>query len=78
MSKSLPVRADSDTGLVADYALSGWELLVAFLALLGLIGLLAVILLSREARSRKMRFGIFIEREYENGEVERSEWPTQH
>jgi hypothetical protein len=78
MSKSLHVRADSDTGPVVAYALSGWELLLAFLALLSLIGFLAVIILSREAKSRKMRFGIFIEREYENGETERSEWPTQH
>jgi hypothetical protein len=60
------------------YILSGWELLLAFLALLGLIGFLAVVLLSREAKSRKMRFGIFIEREYEDGKTERSEWPTQH
>jgi len=60
------------------YALDGWELLVAILALLVFIGFLAVILVTRESKSRKLRFGIFMEREYEDGRKDDSEWPTQH
>lgn len=63
---------------VLAFVLEGWELLVAILALLALIGFLVVLVVSREARSRKMRFGIFVEREFEDGTEDRSEWPTQH
>jgi len=63
---------------VLAYALDGWELLVAIIAILAFIGFLAMVILSREARSRKMRFGIFVEREYEDGTRDDSEWPTQH
>lgn len=75
---SLPIRSDSDTGRVLGYALDGWELLVAVIALFGFILVLALILLTRESRSKKMRFGIFVEREYEDGTRDDSEWPTQH
>jgi hypothetical protein len=63
---------------VLAYVLDGWELLLAIIALFAFILVLALVVLTRETRSKKMRFGIFVEREYEDGSRDDSEWPTQH
>jgi len=60
------------------YALDGWELLVAIIAILIFVTVIALILIGRESKSRKVRFGIFVEREYDDGRRDDSEWPTQH
>jgi hypothetical protein len=73
-----PSGRTATLGSVLAYVLDGWELLLAIIALFAFILVLALVVLTRETRSKKMRFGIFVEREYEDGSRDDSEWPTQH
>jgi hypothetical protein len=60
--------------------LEGWPLAATIIAAVLVVGFVVMVLLMREGRSRKLRVGVFVEREYEDGskDVPRSEWPTQH
>lgn len=45
-----------------------WEALVAVILLVLVLGLIAVVWLTRDPRSRRIRFGVFLEREHREKE----------
>jgi hypothetical protein len=60
-------------------SLDGWQLAACVIAGVLVLGFVLVLLIMREGRSRKIRVGMFVEREYEpERDVPDSEWPTQH
>jgi len=68
--------------MVAHTILSGWQLGTVIIASIVVGGFLLVLIIIREGRSRRVRVGVFIEREtlaepFEE-EDHPSEWPTAH
>ena len=62
-------------------ALSGWQLGSVIIAAILVAGFLLVLVILREGRSRRVRVGVFVEREHLDPplvEEDQSEWPTQH
>jgi len=66
-------------------ALDGWQLAGTIIAAIFVFGLIIVLMLMREGKSKKLRVGMFVEREYDpdyapydREEDHPSEWPTQH
>ena len=66
--------------MLAENVLTGWTLAVVIIAVVLVVGFLIVLLVMREGRSRKVRVGVFVEREYtpEDSSGPPSEWPTKH
>ena len=67
--------------MLAEDVLTGWTLAITIIAVVLVIGFLVVLALMREGRSRKVRVGLFVEREYlpeEERPADVSEWPTKH
>jgi hypothetical protein len=58
-------------------ALDGWQLAAVVIVGVLVLGFLLTVLIMREGRSRKLRVGMFVEREYEP-EGPPEDWPTQH
>jgi hypothetical protein len=62
-------------------ALDGWQLAAVVIVGLVVIGFLVVLVILREGKSRRVRVGVFVEREHLDPplvEEDQSEWPTQH
>jgi hypothetical protein len=62
--------------------LAGWQLVAVILAALIIGGFLVVLLILREGKSRRVRVGVFVEREQmaveELEPIPPEDWPTQH
>jgi len=63
-------------------ALDGWQLAAVVIVAVIVAGFLLTLVVVREGRSRRVRVGVFVEREsldapYDQ-ESDHSEWPTQH
>jgi len=65
-------------------ALDGWQLAGTIIAAIFVLGFILVLMIMREGKSRKLRVGMFVEREYDpdppydQEKEDHSEWPTQH
>ena len=60
-------------------ALDGWQLVAVIFAALLIGGLIILLLVLREGQSKKVRVGVFVEREYrDEAPDDKTEWPTQH
>lgn len=74
---SLPIRSDSDTcavvvGFLKDLS---WTVVVLFSLIFAACCFLAVLWSKREWQSRKIRIGMFLEREYNNLKDKEEEVP---
>jgi nitrate/nitrite transporter NarK len=65
-------------------ALDGWQLAAVIIVGALLVAFIVVLVLMREGRSRKVRVGVFVEREYDalykakhDEDEDTQEWPTQ-
>jgi hypothetical protein len=56
--------------------LDGWQLAAVAIVAVFVAGFILTIVVMREGRSRKVRVGMFVEREYEDGPIkrERDDW----
>ena len=66
---------------VTAAALDGWQLAGTIIAAIFVFGLIIVLMLMREGRSKKLRVGMFVEREYDEEHDpmrDQENWPTQH
>jgi Tfp pilus assembly protein PilP len=61
-----------------EAALDGWQLAACVIVGVIVLGVLLVLLIMREGKSRKVRVGMFVEREYEPEIQDPEDWPTQH
>jgi len=62
-------------------ALDGWQLAGTIMAAIFVLGFILVLMVMREGKSRKLRVGMFVEREYDQEPdpmADQSDWPTQH
>jgi len=63
-------------------ALDGWQLAGTIIAAIFVFGLIIVLMLMREGRSKTLRVGMFVEREYipeeELEPIPPEDWPTAH
>jgi tetraacyldisaccharide-1-P 4'-kinase len=56
----------------------GWQLAAVIIVGTIIVGAVAVMVLMREGRSRKVRVGVFVERDYDGHDKDDpSDWPTQ-
>jgi hypothetical protein len=53
-------------------ALDGWQLAAVVITALIIAGFLIILLILREGKSRKVRVGVFVEREYEESRIQSS------
>ena len=65
-------------------ALDGWQLATCIIVGALVLGLILILVIMREGRSRKVRVGMFVEREYmpedspvSSDEADTHEWPVR-